>query len=153
MACCAAAGAVAAGGRRSAHASAPRRAVAVPLPHLTRPGTNGDAALQIPTASAAWTNVRRYLGRYFVRRALAALVLDGAVARLRLGRQLATALGSRDQLVGRLLLGDEARLHAEVDGLRVVGHDRNRRLLGRDREPVGERHADLLEAEQAPDLL
>ena len=52
-----------------------------------------------------------------------------------------------------LLLGDEARLHAEVDGLRVVGDDRHRRLLGLDRVAVGEGHADLLEAEQAPDLL
>src|SRR4051812_46936337 len=34
-----------------------------------------------------------------------------------------------DHLVGRDLLGQPARLHAEVSGLRVVGDDRDGRLL------------------------
>src|SRR3954469_14690351 len=46
--------------------------------------------------------------------------------------QLAAALGSGDQLVAHLLLRHEARLHAEVHGLRMVGHDGDRRLLGLD---------------------
>ena len=70
-----------------------------------------------------------------------------------LGRQLAAAVGAGDQLVAALVLGDEARLHAEVDRLRVVGDDRHRRLLRHHRVAVGQRHADLLEPEQAPDLL
>src|SRR4051794_30388050 len=43
-------------------------------------------------------------------------------------------VGAGDQLVARLAvaLGQEARLHAEVDRLRVVGDDRDRRLLGLD---------------------
>ena len=49
----------------------------------------------------------------------------------------------------RLSVGDEARLHPEVDGLRMVGDDRHGGLLGLERVAVGERHADLREAEQA----
>src|SRR4051794_11077308 len=43
-------------------------------------------------------------------------------------------VGARDQLVARLavVLGQEAGLHAEVHGLRMVGDDRDRRLLGLD---------------------
>src|SRR4051795_3566635 len=45
---------------------------------------------------------------------------------------------ARDELIGRLLVGrgQRAGLHAEVHGLRVVGDDRHRRLLGLDREPA-----------------
>src|SRR5215208_4257903 len=64
-----------------------------------------------------------------------------------------TALCAGDQLVGGLVLRDEARLHAEVDGLGVVGDDRDRGLLGQDGVTAGEGHSDLLEVEQAPDLL
>ena len=89
----------------------------------------------------------------FVARALCALGLDRALAGLALGRQLAAAVAAGDDLVGRLVLGDEARLHAEVDRLGVVGDDCNRRLFGHHGVAVGEGHPDLLEVEQAPDLL
>src|SRR5262245_48350078 len=61
-------------------------------------------------------------------------------------------LGALDQLVRRLLLRDEAGLHAEVDRLRVVGDDRHRRLLGLDRVAARQRQADPLGAQQAEDL-
>src|SRR2546423_2693097 len=67
-------------------------------------------------------------------RGLFALGLDGPVVRrVVVRRQLAAAFGSGNQLVRDRLLGDEARLHAEVDGLRMVGDDRQRRLLRLDR--------------------
>src|SRR3954447_13507417 len=60
-----------------------------------------------------------------------------------------------DQLVARLAvaLGQEARLHAEVDGLRVVGDDRDRRLLGLDGVAAAQPQADRGRVEQAEDLL
>src|SRR4029078_1850058 len=64
-------------------------------------------------------------------------------------------LGAGDDLVGGLLVGlrQEAGLHAEVDGLRVVGDDRHRRLLGLDRVAAGQAQADLRRIEQAKELL
>src|SRR3954464_9809249 len=52
--------------------------------------------------------------------------------------------GARDQLVARLavILRQEAGLHPEVHGLRVVGDDRDRRLLGLDRVPAAQAQAD-----------
>src|SRR5215208_567987 len=95
------------------------------------------------------TNWGHTPGRRRVGGARAALSGD-LVGRL---RQLAAALRTGDQLVRRLLLRHEARLHSEVDRLRVMGDDRHGGLLGRHRVAVRERHADALEAEQAPDLL
>src|SRR4051794_21062319 len=62
---------------------------------------------------------------------------------------------ARDELIGRLLVGrgQRAGLHAEVHGLRVVGDDRHRRLLGLDREPAREAQADLRRVEEPEELL
>src|SRR4051812_16943150 len=64
-------------------------------------------------------------------------------------------VGAGDELVARLAAGlrEEARLHAEVDRLRVVGDDRDRRLLGLDRVPAAEPQADRRRVEEAEDLL
>src|SRR5687767_1648677 len=69
-----------------------------------------------------------------------------------LGDAARVLLGALDELVRRLVLRDEAGLHAEVDGLRVVGDDRDRRLLGLDRVAAREREADALGAQQAEHL-
>src|SRR3954464_11597162 len=63
--------------------------------------------------------------------------------------------GAGDELVARLAvaLGQEARLHAEVDGLRVVGDDRDRRLLRLDRVAAAEPQADRRRVEEPEDLL
>src|SRR3954454_5905792 len=58
-----------------------------------------------------------------------------------------------DHLVGRQLLGQPARLHAEVRGLRVVGDDRDRRLLRLDGVAAGQAQPDLLGVQQLEDLL
>ena len=72
-----------------------------------------------------------------------------------LGQPRRVALGAGDQFVGRLLvaLGQEARLHPEVHRLRVVGDDRQRRLLGLDGVAAGQPQADRRRVEQAEDLL
>src|SRR5919202_6273472 len=53
-------------------------------------------------------------------------------------------VGAGDDLVARLAVGlrQEARLHPEVDRLRVVGDDRDRRLLGLDRVPAAQPQSD-----------
>src|SRR5215213_4432762 len=94
-------------------------------PHGRRsPATCGGPASRRPT-KAATGSARRCTRRKF-RTASAAelggrgrfgvLALLGGV-RLGLRRQLAAAGGAGDQLVRRLLGGDEARLHPEVDRL------------------------------------
>src|SRR3954451_13346753 len=65
----------------------------------------------------------------------------------------ATALGARDQFIRCLVLGDKSRFHTEIDGLGMVGDDRHGRLLGKYRVAVREGHANLLEVQQAPNLL
>src|ERR1700751_283952 len=67
-----------------------------------------------------------------------ALLADG----LALRGDLTAPLGAGDQFVGRLVLGDEAGLHAEVARLWVVGDYRHRRLLWHHGVAVGEGHAD-----------
>src|SRR3954449_9735544 len=64
-------------------------------------------------------------------------------------------VGARDQLVARLpvVLLQEAGLHAEVHRLRVVGDDRDRRLLRLDRGAAAEAQADRRRVEEAEDLL
>ena len=72
-----------------------------------------------------------------------------------LGQPRRVLVGAGDQLVGRLPvgLGQEARLHPEVDGLRVVGDDRERRLLGLDREAARQPQPDRRRVEQPEHLL
>ena len=52
-------------------------------------------------------------------------------------------LGAADHVVGRAVGQQAALARAEVDRLRVVGDERERRLLGLGRVAVGDRHADL----------
>src|SRR5689334_14961094 len=64
-------------------------------------------------------------------------------------------VGPRDEVVARLAVGlrQEARLHPEVDRLRMVGDDRDRRLLGLDRVAAAQPQADRRSVEEAEDLL
>src|SRR5215218_6671528 len=137
-----------------------RSANAISPPGRPSPATCSGPAWRRPTKGA--TGSGRRSTQLSCRSASAAELggggLFGALApvgrlRVGLGRHLAPALGPGYHLVRRLVLRDEAGLHPEVDGLRMVGDDRHRRLLRHYRVAAGERHPDLFEVEQAPDLL
>src|SRR5688572_2099927 len=63
------------------------------------------------------------------------------------------AIGVLDEIVGRRDVAQPAGLHAEVLGLRVVGDDRDRRLLGIERVAAAEAQADRRGVDEAEELL
>src|SRR3954454_1213412 len=107
---------------------------------MTPPAIMGSA-YGTRRASAAMSGSDGRFGRVGVRH-----------ARADVGRVL---VGAGDQLVARLavVLGQEAGLHAEVHRLRVVGDERDRRLLGLDRVAAAQPQPDRGCVEQAEDLL
>src|SRR3954454_5497890 len=107
---------------------------------MTPPAIMGSA-YGTRRASAAMSGSDGRFGRVGVRH-----------ARADVGRVL---VGAGDQLVARLavILGQEAGLHAEVDRLRVVGDDRDRRLLGLDGVAAAQPQPDRGCVEQPEDLL
>src|SRR5690242_12549950 len=139
---------------RDATPSSSRSANAIWAPGRQSPATCDSPASKRPTRVATGSARRCIRLRYRDDSAaelwggglFGALALFGRL-RLGLGGQLATTSRSRDQLVRRFLLGNEAGLHPEVDRLGMVGDYRHRRLLGHHRIAAREGHADLFQVE------
>src|SRR4051794_35336189 len=105
----------------------------------TRPGsasrpTPSASAMPAPTAT------------------LTTSAISSARHRLSIGEGRGVARRAADDVVGRAVREQTAVAHAVVAGLRVVGDDRERRLLGDGRVAVGDLEVDLVEAQELLDL-